>query len=51
MANGSDWKNLQQTHTNSPIKKGGNEDSGKVARDKKFDNLSSNILGGEEREY
>lgn len=49
MANAADWRNPNQTHTNSPLKKGGmQDDSNKNARDKKFDNLSSNILCNED---
>lgn len=38
MANGADWRNLQQTHVNSPVKQVG-DNKALNCRDKKFGNL------------
>lgn len=48
MANGSDWRNLQQTHTNARTKV--NQNYGEGAKDKKFQNLQSSILGNDDAE-
>jgi hypothetical protein len=46
MANGADWRNLNQTHVNSPVKK--RYQMGDTTKDKKYQNLQSNILGATE---
>lgn len=46
MANGADWRNLNQTHVNSPVKQ--RYQMGDSTKDKKYQNLQSNILGAEE---
>lgn len=47
MANTTDWRNTQNTLMNSPTKQANGQDS-KNCRDKKFENLSSNIFGNED---
>lgn len=47
MANGADWRNLHQTHTNAVnTNKVVNDNIN--SREKKFENLSSNIFGDED---
>ena len=48
MANGADWRNLQQTHTNGVQTNARNEEEGQNPRGKKFENLQSNLFDTEE---
>jgi hypothetical protein len=47
MASGADWRNLQQTHVNSPVKE--SVKMGDTCKDKKYENLQSHLFGAEER--
>ena len=47
MADNADWRNPHQTHTNSPIKKSATQ-AQLNAKDRKFGNLESNVVLGEE---
>ena len=50
MADNADWRNPQQTYTNSPDKKGMTTHGGN-AIERKFENLESNVpLGNESQE-
>lgn len=46
MANNADWRNSQQTHTNSPLKKCQTIEMN--AKDRKFSNLDSNVEFGDQ---
>ena len=46
MANNADWRNSQQTHTNSPMKK--SQTTEMNAKDRKFGNLDSNVEFGDQ---
>lgn len=48
MADCADWRNPSQTFTNSPLKKGLTTTVGNNAKDRKFENLESNVQLGEE---
>jgi len=48
MASGADWRNLQQTHVNSPVKQ--EVKDGLTSKDKKYENLQSNLFGSEDNE-
>lgn len=48
MANNADWRNPNQTHTNASNSGLGNQAGEINSREKKFENLSSNIFGSED---
>lgn len=48
MANCADWRNPHQTYTNSPVKKGVNSTNNGNAKDRKFGNLESQVVLGDE---
>lgn len=50
MANGADWRNLQQTHTNAAVQSNArNEEEGtNNPRGKKFENLQSHLFDNDE---
>lgn len=50
MANNADWRNLQQTHVNAVSSTNNDLGASMNSRSKKFDNLSSNIFGQEEKD-
>ncbi|CDW87720.1 UNKNOWN [Stylonychia lemnae] len=50
MANNADWRNLQQTHVNASSSQKGNQEGPQTNKDKKYDNLSSNIFCQEEKD-
>ena len=50
MANNADWRNTNQTHTNGPVSSLSNQaGEGHNPREKKFENLTSNIFGAEDQ--
>lgn len=50
MANNADWRNLQQTHVNGSSSQKGNQEGPQTNKDKKYDNLSSNIFCQEDKD-
>jgi len=50
MANNANWRNLQQTHCNSPTKRI-NESMSRTCKSKKYENLESHLFEGEERNH
>lgn len=49
MASGANWRNLQQTHTNA-TGKGEAKDENQTSKDKKHQNLESNLFGSDDQE-
>lgn len=50
MANNADWRNLQQTHVNAVSSSNADLGASVNSRSKKFENLSSNIFGQQDKD-